>query len=182
MIFLSLFNKQKYFLIEKSIFSQLSGIISRKGFLLLGFKKLVEALSIFKRETGIFPLKFLNDFVDDFRPQVGQRSKKVAGMLLKIPIILGEKRSKAIFSSWFVKSAFAELGSGSEKRLANEFVLASFLEGNVLKNLKELYDEVLLNEPNLRFLRKRRRRRRLRRKYYYKRKFFRRIRRIVFWR
>jgi len=180
MAFLPIFNKQKFFLLEKGIFAKFAGVLSRKGFLLNGLKKLIFSLSILKRETGVSPSKFLEEFIEDFRPQAGIRFKKVAGIQMKIPVILKEGKSIAIFLHWFLQASAPEIGAGSEIRLANELVLSSNSEGIVLQKLKELYSDVLSNEPNLRFLRKKRRfRRRLRRKYY-KRKFFYRYRRTIF--
>jgi small subunit ribosomal protein S7 len=122
------------------------GLITRCVNVLMqqGKKSLAEhimygALDIVHERTGEEPLKVFRQAVDNVKPVLEVRSRRVGGSTYQIPVDVPQERRIALSMRWIVGSARARGERGMMRRLAAELVDAYNNAGSAVKKREDTH-------------------------------------------
>ncbi len=97
------------------------------------------ALEIVERRAGRDPLDVLKRAVDNIRPQVEVRSRRVGGSSYQVPIDVRPRRANTLAVRWLVSFARKRRERTMEERLANEILDASNNTGLAVKRKEDVH-------------------------------------------
>jgi small subunit ribosomal protein S7 len=101
---------------------------------------LYKSLDIIKEKTGDDPLKVFKKAIDNVKPSLEVKSRRVGGSNYQVPIEVNPNRRLSLSIRWLVTYARAR-GDGKtmEEKLANEFLDASNLRGGAVKKREDTH-------------------------------------------
>jgi small subunit ribosomal protein S7 len=101
---------------------------------------LYRSLSIVKEKTGDDPLKVFKKAVDNAKPSLEVKSRRVGGSNYQVPIEVNPGRRLSLAIRWLVGYARSR-GDGKtmEEKLANEFMDAANLRGGAVKKREDTH-------------------------------------------
>ena len=103
-------------------------------------KILYKSFDIIKERTGDDPIKVFKKALDNVRPTLEVKSRRVGGSNYQVPIELNPARRLSLSIRWVVNYARAR-GDGKtmEEKLANELLDASNLRGGAVKKREDTH-------------------------------------------
>jgi small subunit ribosomal protein S7 len=101
---------------------------------------LYRSLDIIKEKTGDDPLKVFKKAIDNAKPSLEVKSRRVGGSNYQVPIEVNPNRRLSLSIRWLVGYARAR-GDGKtmEEKLANELLDASNLRGGAVKKREDTH-------------------------------------------
>jgi small subunit ribosomal protein S7 len=98
------------------------------------------SLNIIKEKTGDDPLKVFKKAVENVKPSLEVKSRRVGGSNYQVPIEVNPNRRLSLSIRWLVGYA-RQRGDGKtmEEKLANEFLDASNLRGGAVKKKEDTH-------------------------------------------
>ena len=101
---------------------------------------LYRSLEIVKEKTGDDPLKVFKKAIDNTKPSLEVKSRRVGGSNYQVPIEVNPNRRLSLSIRWLVGYARAR-GDGKtmEEKLANEFLDAANLRGGAVKKREDTH-------------------------------------------
>jgi small subunit ribosomal protein S7 len=98
------------------------------------------AFDIVKEKTGDDPLKVFKKAVDNVKPSLEVKSRRVGGSNYQVPIEVNPNRRLSLSIRWLVGYARSR-GDGKtmEEKLANEFMDAANLRGGAVKKREDTH-------------------------------------------
>ena len=84
-----------------------------------------EALDIIKKKTSADPLKFFHDALNNIKPSVEVRSRRVGGATYQVPTEVREERRQALALRWLIEAARERKEKTMRDRIANELMDAA---------------------------------------------------------
>ena len=100
---------------------------------------LYEAFEIIKTKTGNDPLEVFNQAMENIKPQLEVKSRRVGGSNYQVPIEVSPARSQALALRWLVKYSRERGGKGMAENLANEIIDASNGTGATVKKREDTH-------------------------------------------
>ena len=100
---------------------------------------LYEAFDIVKEKTGRDPLEVFNEAMDNIRPSVEVKSRRVGGANYQVPQEVTPARAEALALRWLVKYSRARGGRGMADNLANEIMDAANGTGSAVKKREDTH-------------------------------------------
>ncbi|NOY56948.1 MAG: 30S ribosomal protein S7 [Actinobacteria bacterium] len=97
------------------------------------------ALEIVERRAGQDPVTVLKRAVDNIRPQVEVRSRRVGGSSYQVPVEVSPRRANSLAVRWLVGFARKRKESKMTERLANEIMDASNNTGSAVKRKEDIH-------------------------------------------
>ena len=97
------------------------------------------ALEIVRERTGEDPLKVFRQAVDNVKPVLEVRSRRVGGSTYQIPVDVPPDRRVALSMRWIVGSARSRGERGMMRRLAAELVDAYNNTGSAIKKREDTH-------------------------------------------
>ncbi len=97
------------------------------------------ALSIVEEKTGAEPISTLKRGVDNIRPQLEVRSRRVGGATYQVPVEVRPRRANTLAIRWIVGFARDRRERTMAERLANEILDASNGIGASVKRNEDLH-------------------------------------------
>ncbi len=97
------------------------------------------ALDTVERRTGSDPLPVLKKAIDNVRPSVEVRSRRVGGSSYQVPVEVRPRRSTTLAIRWLVNYARNRREHTMSERLANEILDASNLTGLAVKRREDVH-------------------------------------------
>ncbi len=94
---------------------------------------LYRALRLIEERTQEDPMKVFKKAVDNVKPQVEVKSRRVGGSTYQVPIEVRPSRRLALSMRWLIAAAKARGEKTMDVRLANEFMDAAQNRGNAMK-------------------------------------------------
>ncbi|MBE7492648.1 MAG: 30S ribosomal protein S7 [Planctomycetes bacterium] len=85
------------------------------------------------------PLEVFNEALNNCRPMVEVRSKRVGGATYQVPKAVGAKRQQALAFRWIIAAARARKGKPMSERLADELSEAYKREGAAVRKREETH-------------------------------------------
>ena len=100
---------------------------------------LYEAFEIVKEKTGNDPLETFNQAMENIKPALEVKSRRVGGSNYQVPIEVSPARSQALGLRWLVKYSRERGGKGMAENLANEIIDASNGTGAAVKKREDTH-------------------------------------------
>ena len=100
---------------------------------------LYQAFETVKEKTGNDPLEVFNTAMENIKPQLEVKSRRVGGSNYQVPIEVSPARSQALALRWLVKYSRERGGKGMADNLANEIIDASNGTGAAVKKREDTH-------------------------------------------
>ncbi len=102
-------------------------------------KILYGAFDIIKEKTGKDPIEVYNQALENVRPALEVKSRRVGGSNYQVPIEVSDDRSQALALRWLVNYAKLRNGKGMAINLANEIMDAAAGTGGAVKKREDTH-------------------------------------------
>ena len=102
-------------------------------------KILYEAFDIVKEKTGEEPMDVYNKALENIKPILEVKSRRVGGSNVQVPVEVTDERSQALALRWLVNYARLRNGHTMAINLADEIIDASNGTGNAVKKREDTH-------------------------------------------
>lgn len=102
-------------------------------------KIVYDAFAIVKEKTEKDPLEVFEKAMENIKPALEVKSRRVGGSSYQVPIEVKADRSQALGLRWLVNYARLGNGKGMAENLANELMNASEGTGNAVKKREDIH-------------------------------------------
>ena len=102
-------------------------------------KILYEAFDIVKDRTKEEPVTVFEKALENIKPQLEVKSRRVGGSNYQVPVEVSETRSQTLGLRWLVNFARLRGGKSMAENLANEIIDASNGTGNAVKKKEDTH-------------------------------------------
>ncbi len=102
-------------------------------------KILYEAFDIVKEKTGEEPMDVYNKALENIKPILEVKSRRVGGSNVQVPVEVTDERSQALALRWLVNYAKLRNGNGMAMNLANEIMDAANGVGGAVKKREDTH-------------------------------------------
>ena len=97
------------------------------------------ALDLLKAKTDKDPLEVFLKALDNVKPMVEVKSRRVGGATYQVPIEIRDSRHEALAMRWVINAARAKSGRGMDERLAAELLDAYNNTGSAYKKKEDTH-------------------------------------------
>lgn len=118
--------------------TQVINKVLQRGKRTLAERIVYDALSIVEDKTGAEPVSTLKRAVDNVRPQLEVRSRRVGGATYQVPVEVRPRRATTLAVRWIVSYARGRREHTMAQRLANELLDAGNGMGASVKRREDL--------------------------------------------
>ncbi len=102
-------------------------------------KIMYEALGVVQQKTQDDPLKVFKKAVDNVKPSLEVKSRRVGGSNYQVPIEVNTNRRTSLALRWLIGFARKRPERGMVQKLASEFLDASNLRGGAVKKREDTH-------------------------------------------
>ncbi|MEL3904187.1 MAG: 30S ribosomal protein S7 [Treponemataceae bacterium] len=102
-------------------------------------KLLYAAFDNIQKKTGEEPLAIFTKAIDNIKPVVEVKSRRVGGATYQVPTDVPEARREALAMRWIIGAARKRSGKGMDERLAAEVIDAYNNTGSAFKKREEVH-------------------------------------------
>ena len=85
------------------------------------------------------PLEIFRQALENIKPRVEVRSKRVGGATYQVPMEVSRKRQQSLAIRWLLKSVRSKRGRPMDRRLADELTAAYRGEGEAIKKREDTH-------------------------------------------
>jgi small subunit ribosomal protein S7 len=123
-----------------SLLTKFVSTVMRDGKRSVAERILYQSLDIIKERTGDDPMKVFKKAVDNVKPSLEVKSRRVGGSNYQVPIEVNPNRRLSLSIRWLVGHARSR-GDGKtmQEKLANELLDASNLRGGAVKKREDTH-------------------------------------------
>ena len=107
---------------NSTVISKFVGRMMLDGKKSVSMRIIYEALDTLKQKTEKDPLEVFLKALDNVKPLVEVKSRRVGGATYQVPIEIRESRREALAMRWVITAARAKSGHGMGERLASELL------------------------------------------------------------
>lgn len=100
---------------------------------------LYRALDVIRERTDDDPLKVFKKAVDNVKPAVEVKSRRVGGSTYQVPVEVRPSRRLALSMRWLIQSSLRRGEKTMDLRLANEFMDAATNRGAAIKKKEDTH-------------------------------------------
>jgi len=104
----------------------------RKGMKSVSQSVFYDAMKLVAEKTGGNPMDVFTAAMNNVKPVVEVKSKRVGGATYQVPVEVNRKRAQSLAISWILEAARGKKGKPMSERLAAEFLDAFKKEGNAM--------------------------------------------------
>jgi small subunit ribosomal protein S7 len=97
------------------------------------------AFGIIESKTRNDPLQMFRRALDNVRPRVEVKSRRVGGATYQVPVEVRPERATSLAMRWLVEYASARPGKSMQDRLANELIDAANERGESVKKREDTH-------------------------------------------
>ncbi|PZA06438.1 MULTISPECIES: 30S ribosomal protein S7 [unclassified Meiothermus] len=112
--------------------------IMREGKKNLAARIFYDACKIIQDKSGQEPLKVFRQAVDNVRPRVEVRSRRVGGANYQVPVEVSPRRQQTLALRWIANAAEGRSERGAAARLAAELLEAAEGKGGAVKKKEDV--------------------------------------------
>jgi small subunit ribosomal protein S7 len=102
-------------------------------------KILYDTLDIMKEKLGKEPLEILSKAMENVKPVVEVKSRRVGGSTYQVPVEIREERRNALAMRWLISFARARSGKSMCEKLSAELIDAFNNTGNAIKKKEDTH-------------------------------------------
>ena len=100
---------------------------------------LYEAFDMIKEKTGEEPMEVYTKALENIKPLLEVKSRRVGGSNVQVPIEVTDERSQALALRWLVNYSKTRNGNGMAMNLANEIMDAANGVGGAVKKREDTH-------------------------------------------
>jgi small subunit ribosomal protein S7 len=119
--------------------TQIVNKIMQRGKRSTAEKIVYDALDIIESKTGAEPISTLKRSIDNIKPQLEVRSRRVGGATYQVPVEVRPRRANTLAIRWVVGYSRQRRERSMAERLANELLDASNGVGASMKRKEDLH-------------------------------------------
>ena len=124
---------------DSTVVTQLTNKILLSGKRSTAERIMYDAMSIVESKTGSEPLSTLKRALDNIKPQLEVKSRRVGGATYQVPIEVRPRRANTLAIRWIITFARARRERTMAERLANEILDASNGLGASVKRREDMH-------------------------------------------
>ena len=124
---------------ESKVVTRLINTIMKDGKKGTAEKILYGAFDTVKERTGNDPIETFEKAMENIKPALEVKSRRVGGSNLQVPIEVSDERSQALALRWLVQYARLRNGKSMADNLANEIIDASNGIGGAVKKREDTH-------------------------------------------
>ncbi len=125
---------------ESPVVGRLVNLVMGRGKKSLAQKIVYKAIeNANESTTDANPLDILNKALDNVKPRLEVKSRRVGGATYQVPLEVSSERQLALAMRWMVTYARSRKGTTMEKALANEIKEAASGQGNAVKKRDDVH-------------------------------------------
>ncbi len=94
---------------------------------------------IVKKMPGADPLEVFTQAVENVKPVLEVKSRRVGGATYQVPIEVSKKRRQSLAIRWILQTARSKKGRPMAEKLATEFMNAYAKEGDAIKKREDTH-------------------------------------------
>ena len=102
-------------------------------------KIIYDALDKIKNKTKDDPIKVFNDAINNIRPNLEVRSRRVGGATYQVPVEVNYKRSQTLALTWLLEASRKRKNKSMSDKLFNELMDASQSKGSAIKKREDTH-------------------------------------------
>ena len=102
-------------------------------------KIIYSALDKIKEKTKADPIKVFNDAINNIRPNLEVRSRRVGGATYQVPVEVKAKRSQTLALRWLLDATRKRKNKTMSDKLFNELMDASQRKGSAMKKKEDTH-------------------------------------------
>jgi small subunit ribosomal protein S7 len=102
-------------------------------------KIIYEAIEKIKKKSKDEPIKIFNEAINNIKPSVEVRSRRVGGATYQVPVEVKTKRAQALAIRWLVDSARKRKDKNMSDRIFNELFDAYEKKGAAVKKREDVH-------------------------------------------
>lgn len=114
-------------------------VVMKKGKKSIAENIVYSALKMVKEKTKEDPLKILNKAIENAKPQLETKSRRVGGATYQVPVDVPFERGNSLAIRWIVKFAGERAGKSMEEKLAYELIDAFQSKGGAVKKKEDTH-------------------------------------------
>lgn len=119
------------------ILAKFTNSLMKHGKKVIAEKVLYGALESIKNKTGKESLKVFKEALDNVKPQIETKSRRVGGATYQVPVEVKSERRQALAIRWILEAARKRSESTMLERLANELMDAAQNKGVAIKKRED---------------------------------------------
>ena len=125
---------------QSALLTKFISTVMRDGKRSLAERILYDALDIIKERTSDDPIKVFKKAIDNVKPSLEVKSRRVGGSNYQVPIEVNPNRRLSLSIRWLVSySRSRGDGKTMQEKLANELLDASNLRGGAVKKREDTH-------------------------------------------
>ncbi len=97
------------------------------------------AFDMVKEKTGKDPMEVYNEALENIKPALEVKSRRVGGSNYQVPIEVNDERAQTLALRWLVNYAKLRNGKGMAEKLANEIIDAANGTGGAVKKREDTH-------------------------------------------
>ncbi len=98
-----------------------------------------EAMDIVVKKVQLEPEEIINKAIENIRPRLEVRSKRVGGATYQVPMEVNRRRQQSLAIRWLVDSARSKRGKPMARRLADEIFEAHNNQGSAVTKRENVH-------------------------------------------
>ena len=102
-------------------------------------KIIYNALEQIKNKTKEDPIKIFNDAINNIRPNLEVRSRRVGGATYQVPVEVKTKRSQTLALRWLLDASRKRKNKSMSEKLFNELMDAYQRKGSAIKKREDTH-------------------------------------------
>lgn len=126
--------------------ARLIGRINYTGKKVTAEKIFYGAMDAIQKKSGEDPMAVFNRAIDNARPLLEVRPRRVGGATYQVPMEVRPERGQTIAMKWILDISRAKTGKPMADRLAEEILAASKKEGPVMKKREDTHKMAEANQ------------------------------------
>jgi small subunit ribosomal protein S7 len=119
--------------------SKIINVIMKKGKKSVAEQILYDSLDLMASKTGGDSLKLFKQAIDNVKPAMEVKSRRVGGASYQVPVEIRPNRKISLALRWIVDSAYKRAGHSMEEKLAGELLDASNNTGGAVKKREDTH-------------------------------------------
>tara|TARA_B100000315_G_C14350940_1_gene483967 strand:+ start:180 stop:650 length:471 start_codon:yes stop_codon:yes gene_type:complete len=122
-----------------TILAKFTNFIMYDGKKSVAEKIIYDALEKIKEKTKQDPIKIFNDAINNIRPNLEVRSRRVGGATYQVPVEVKIKRSQTLALRWLLEASRKRKNKDMSDKLFNELLDASQNKGPAIRKREETH-------------------------------------------
>ena len=124
---------------ESTVLAKFINFIMYDGKKSVAEKIIYDTLNQIKNKTKQDPIKTFNDAINNIRPNLEVRSRRVGGATYQVPVEVKTKRSQTLALRWLLEASRKRKNRTMSEKLFNELMDASQNKGSAIKKREDTH-------------------------------------------